>query len=48
MEQLGLVPGPEVGRALAFLLEVRLEEGLLGEEIVRQRLDNWWQNHYAP
>jgi len=48
MEQLGLVPGPEVGRALAFLLEVRLEEGLLGKEIVRQRLDNWWQNHYAP
>jgi poly(A) polymerase len=43
MEQLGLAPGPEIGRALAFLLEIRLEEGLLGEEEVRRRLDGWWQ-----
>jgi poly(A) polymerase len=42
MEQLGLQPGPAVGRALAFLLEVRLDEGLLGEDEVRRRLDEWW------
>jgi poly(A) polymerase len=32
MAQLGIGPGPLVGKALAFLLEIRLEEGLLGEE----------------
>ena len=30
MAHLGVPPGPVVGRALAFLLEVRLEEGPLG------------------
>jgi poly(A) polymerase len=43
MEQLGLRPGPSVGRALSFLLELRLEEGPLGEEEARRRLDAWWQ-----
>jgi poly(A) polymerase len=42
MAQLGLAPGPEVGRALDFLLELRLEEGPLGEEEARRRLDVWW------
>jgi poly(A) polymerase len=42
MEQLGVRPGRVVGRALAFLLEIRLDEGLLGEEEVRRRLDAWW------
>ena len=44
MEQLGLTPGPDIGRALAFLLEIRLEEGLLGEDEVRRRLDTWWRS----
>ncbi|MGD9701519.1 MAG: CCA tRNA nucleotidyltransferase [Acidimicrobiia bacterium] len=43
--QLGLTPGPMVGKAMGFLLEVRLEEGLLGEEEIRRRLDSWWQEH---
>ena len=30
--QLGLRPGPVVGEALTFLLELRLEEGPLGDE----------------
>ena len=41
MAQLGIGPGPLVGEALAFLLEIRLEEGLLGEEEIRRRLDQW-------
>jgi len=41
MAQLGVGPGPLVGKALAFLLEIRLEEGLLGEEEIRRRLDQW-------
>ena len=44
MQHLGLAPGPAVGKAMKFLLEVRLEEGLIGEEAVRKRLDEWWQN----
>ncbi len=42
MEQLGIRPGPLVGEALAFLLELRLEEGPLGEAEARRRLDAWW------
>ena len=41
MEQLGIGPGPLVGKALAFLLEIRLEEGMFGEEEIRRRLDQW-------
>jgi poly(A) polymerase len=42
IEHLGIQPGPEVGQAMVFLMEVRLEEGLIGEEAVRARLDQWW------
>ncbi|HET6966277.1 MAG TPA: CCA tRNA nucleotidyltransferase [Acidimicrobiales bacterium] len=42
MARLGLRPGREVGEALAFLLELRLEEGPLGEEEAGRRLDAWW------
>jgi poly(A) polymerase len=42
MDELGIGPGREVGRALAFLLELRLEEGTLGEEEARKRLAGWW------
>ncbi len=42
MAILGLVPGPEVGRALSFLLELRLEEGLIGEVEAERRLRQWW------
>jgi poly(A) polymerase len=45
MAQLGVAPGPVVGEALAFLLELRLEEGPLGEEEARRRLDDWWSQH---
>ena len=42
MAHLGLAPGPLVGKAMKFLLELRLEEGLLGPEVVRERLEAWW------
>lgn len=42
MDHLGLAPGREIGEALDFLLEIRLEEGLIGEEASKQRLDAWW------
>jgi poly(A) polymerase len=45
MDLLGLKPGPVVGQALAFLLELRLEEGPLGEEEARRRLLAWWADH---
>jgi len=43
MAQLGITPGPAVGDALDFLMELRIDEGLLGEEEVRRRLDQWWK-----
>jgi poly(A) polymerase len=42
MARLGLRPGPLVGQALAYLLELRLEEGPLGEQEAGRRLDAWW------
>jgi poly(A) polymerase len=42
MARLGLTPGPAVGEALAFLLELRLDEGLLGEDEAGRRLHAWW------
>lgn len=42
MEILGIGPGPDVGRARSFLLELRLDEGLLGEDEARHRLLSWW------
>jgi len=42
MARLGIPPGPDVGRALAFLLELRMDEGPLGEDEAVRRLDDWW------
>ena len=41
MAYLGVPPGPIVGRALAHLLEIRLEEGLIGTAAAYERLDAW-------
>jgi poly(A) polymerase len=43
MSLLGVRPGPVVGEALNFLLELRLEEGPLGKEEASRRLLAWWQ-----
>ncbi len=42
MQHLGISPGPAVGEAMDFLLEIRLEEGVLGDAAIRSRLDAWW------
>jgi poly(A) polymerase len=42
MEYLGVKPGRQVCLALDFLMEIRLEEGVLGEDEIRRRLDGWW------
>ncbi len=42
MSHLGIPPGREVGQALSFLLELRMDEGPLGEEEAFRRLDGWW------
>ena len=42
MEILGIPSGPEVGRASKHLLELRLDQGPLGEEAARQELLRWW------
>lgn len=42
MARLGLTPGRDVGDAMDFLLELRLDEGPLGPEEAGRRLDAWW------
>jgi poly(A) polymerase len=42
MEILGVGPGPVIGKSLAFLMELRLDEGPLGEEEAANRLRAWW------
>ena len=42
MELLDVPAGPAVGAALDFMMEIRLEEGILGEEVITQRLRKWW------
>lgn len=42
MRVLGIRPGPEVGAAYRFLLDLRLDEGPLGEEEATRRLLDWW------
>jgi poly(A) polymerase len=36
-----------VGDALRYLLEVRLDEGPLGQEEAYRRLDGWWEQRQA-
>ncbi|MDO3397180.1 CCA tRNA nucleotidyltransferase [Nocardioides cremeus] len=42
MEILGVGPGREVGEAYRHLLELRMDEGPLGEERAREELLAWW------
>jgi poly(A) polymerase len=39
---LGIKPGREVGEAYRFLLELRLDEGVLGADAAEDRLREWW------
>lgn len=44
MSVLGIKPGPDVGQAYRFLLDVRLDSGLIGQEEATIRLRQWWSN----
>ena len=48
MRILGLRPGPEVGAAYRFLLDLRLDEGPLGAEEAERRLLAWWAARTGP
>jgi poly(A) polymerase len=45
MQILDLKPGPDVGKARNFLMELRLEEGALGPDEAKSRLLQWWSEH---
>jgi poly(A) polymerase len=42
MAVLGVPPGPVVGRAYRYLLELRMERGPLGADAAREELERWW------
>lgn len=42
MAALGIRPGPVVGEAYRYLLDVRLDEGPIGPDAARERLLAWW------
>ncbi|MCW4459138.1 CCA tRNA nucleotidyltransferase [Microbacterium sp. MPKO10] len=46
-EVLGIRPGPEIGEAYKWLLELRLDEGTLGEDEAERRLKEWWSTRSA-
>jgi poly(A) polymerase len=45
MERLGLEPGPLVGEALAFLMEIRMDRGELREDEAYGLLEDWAKEH---
>ncbi len=44
MKLLGISPSRAVGEALDFLMEIRLEEGLIGKGEATERLLEWWRS----
>ncbi|MGH2785796.1 MAG: CCA tRNA nucleotidyltransferase [Actinomycetota bacterium] len=45
MSHLGIPPGREVGEALNYLLEVRLDQGEISKEEAKKLLDEWAKAH---
>ncbi|MEP6800178.1 MAG: CCA tRNA nucleotidyltransferase, partial [Lapillicoccus sp.] len=45
-EVLGIPPGREIGEAYRWLLALRLDEGLLGPDVARERLLAWWADRH--
>ena len=41
---LGLAPGPAVGKAYKFLLDLRLDQGPVGKEAAATALREWWSD----
>ncbi len=48
MSLLALKPSADVGKALDFLMELRMEHGPLGEERATQELLQWWKARRHP
>jgi poly(A) polymerase len=42
MKVLNIKPGPEVGKAYQFLLDLRLDKGIMGIEKATEELKTWW------
>jgi poly(A) polymerase len=42
MQILNMKPSREVGQAMGFLLELRLEQGPIGAEAATKALLEWW------
>ena len=42
MAELGIEPGPVVGEAYRFLMDLRMEKGPIGEDLAREALHAWW------
>lgn len=45
MERYDVAPGPHLGKALKFLLELKRAEPELDVDATAQRLDAWWAEH---
>lgn len=43
MQILGIGPGPQVGKAYKYLLQLRMDAGPLDEEVAKERLLAWWK-----
>jgi poly(A) polymerase len=48
MQLLNIKPSADVGKALDFLMELRMEHGPLGEERATQELMEWWRSRRHP
>ena len=45
MAHLGVAPGPDVGAALRWLMELKRSDGVLSEADLLARLDAWWSDY---
>ncbi len=48
MAHLGLEPGPDVGRSLRWLLQLKRREGEVPEQELLKRLETWWADNQSP
>ena len=48
MSLLGIKPSADVGKALDFLMDLRMEHGPLGEERATEELIQWWKARRHP
>ena len=48
MKLLGIKPSADVGKALDYLMELRMQHGPLGEERATEELMHWWRGRRHP